>query len=194
MPILVLNSANETCLYQLVQRRTVEHWFNGPTNFSLLVVYWEMKHFRYVHNTYILFTSTRKVLSVFFQELLLYVDSIHSYLISRAHVTNAQLGKDEFSPYIRLIVRGGSNTGDIPPQIIVRPKDLNIVKGKQSSDLHCFTNARYSKYYYYTTKYVIIITIINIIILYLLVTVWKDMQIILCLWWTVRRGFFFLNQ
>lgn len=75
------------------------------------------------------------------QLIILSTSEIHqkSY---RAHVTNTQIGKDEYSPFIRLIVRGGSTLGDIPPEIIIRPKNLDIVKGKQSSDLHCFTNAR----------------------------------------------------
>lgn len=94
----------------------------------------------------------------------------------RAHVTNTQIGKDEYSPFIRLIVRGGSTLSDIPPEIIIRPKNLDIVKGKQSSDLHCFTNARYSKVVYYN-YYIIKVVCIFIYLQYPVTLVrWKSLR------------------
>ncbi|XP_046680839.1 protein sidekick isoform X3 [Homalodisca vitripennis] len=60
----------------------------------------------------------------------------------RARATNTQLGKEENSAYIRLVIRGGDPGGEIAPEIIVSPKDMNILKDSLASELQCIVNAR----------------------------------------------------
>lgn len=70
---------------------------------------------------------------------------IYIYLIVmlRARATNTHLGKEEVSSYIRLIVTGDEYK-EIAPEIIIKPRDLNIVKGQDIPDeLQCIANARF---------------------------------------------------
>ena len=60
----------------------------------------------------------------------------------RAHVTNTQLGKEEMSGFIRLLVTGDDNR-EIAPEIIIKPQNLTIVKGQAiPEELQCIANAR----------------------------------------------------
>ncbi|XP_039293021.1 protein sidekick isoform X1 [Nilaparvata lugens] len=59
----------------------------------------------------------------------------------RARATNTQLGKEENSPYIRLVVKGSETGQEIAPQIVVKPFDMNIIKGQLVTDLQCIVNA-----------------------------------------------------
>ncbi|XP_024084969.1 protein sidekick [Cimex lectularius] len=59
----------------------------------------------------------------------------------RARATNTQLGKEENSAYIRLIV-GGPEVSEVAPEVIVGPNDLHIVKGHLETNLYCIVNAR----------------------------------------------------
>ncbi|KAG8231180.1 hypothetical protein J437_LFUL007940, partial [Ladona fulva] len=62
----------------------------------------------------------------------------------RAHATNTQLGKEENSAYIRVIVipDGNSEESEIAPEIVVPPSNLTVTKGEALADLHCIANAR----------------------------------------------------
>lgn len=62
-------------------------------------------------------------------------------LYFRARAINTQLGKEENSAYIRLDVVGDSQN-EIPPEIIIKPQDLNVTKGEQLVKLYCIANAR----------------------------------------------------
>ena len=63
---------------------------------------------------------------------------------NRAHVTNTQLGQEEQSASIRLIVRGSdSDAVDVPVRIVIPPSHTEIVKGTPVSELHCIANARF---------------------------------------------------
>ncbi|KAL0272261.1 UNVERIFIED_CONTAM: hypothetical protein PYX00_005306 [Menopon gallinae] len=60
----------------------------------------------------------------------------------RARATNTHLGKEEVSSYIRLMVKG-DDYKEIAPEIIIKPRDLNIIKGQDIPDeLQCIANAR----------------------------------------------------
>ena len=62
----------------------------------------------------------------------------------RAHVTNTQLGQEEQSGGVRLIVRGDDSDGvDVPVRIVVAPKDTQVVRGNPVTELHCIANARF---------------------------------------------------
>ena len=54
--------------------------------------------------------------------------------ISRARATNTQLGQEERSAFTYLEVYG-DNGPDVPPEIIVAPKDTTIVKGTALTEL-----------------------------------------------------------
>lgn len=68
-----------------------------------------------------------------------------------ARATNTQLGQEEVSPYINLIV---TNQGDhvsssdhhnhhqIPPAIVIPPQDAHVTKGQSEFELQCIANAR----------------------------------------------------
>lgn len=60
----------------------------------------------------------------------------------RARATNTQLGKEENSAYMRLVVRGGDPGGEIAPEIIVSPRDTHILKDALATELQCIVNAR----------------------------------------------------
>ena len=61
----------------------------------------------------------------------------------RAHVTNTQLGQEEQSGGIRLIVRGADGDGvDVAVSIVVPPSHTEIVRGTPVTELHCIANAR----------------------------------------------------
>ncbi|XP_054261356.1 protein sidekick-like [Macrosteles quadrilineatus] len=60
----------------------------------------------------------------------------------RARATNTQLGKEENSAYVRLVVRGGDPGGEIAPEIIVSPRDSHILKDTLATELQCIVNAR----------------------------------------------------
>ena len=57
-----------------------------------------------------------------------------SNLIFRARATNTQLGQEENSAFTYLEVYG-EDGADVPPEIIVAPKDTEIVKGTQVTEL-----------------------------------------------------------
>ncbi|XP_076288638.1 sidekick cell adhesion molecule isoform X2 [Lasioglossum baleicum] len=59
----------------------------------------------------------------------------------RAKVINAQLGKEENSPFFKLEVTGDANA-DVAPTIIVKPQDTQIVKDQPVTYIHCIANAR----------------------------------------------------
>lgn len=60
----------------------------------------------------------------------------------RARATNTQLGQEETSPYTYLEVLGGDDDADVPPEIIVPPKDLQVTKGTGVTELQCIANAK----------------------------------------------------
>ena len=55
-------------------------------------------------------------------------------LFYRARATNTQLGQEESSAFTYLEVYGEDGL-DVPPEIIVAPKDTQIVKGTQVTEL-----------------------------------------------------------
>lgn len=59
----------------------------------------------------------------------------------RVRAINSQLGKVENSPYIRLNVYGDDNK-EIAPEIIIKPQNTKIIKGQETTNLHCIANAR----------------------------------------------------
>ncbi|KAJ9598493.1 hypothetical protein L9F63_010813, partial [Diploptera punctata] len=59
----------------------------------------------------------------------------------RAQAVNTQIGREEYSAFTRLTVTGQS-PHEIAPEIVVKPKDLHIVKGQAAVDLQCIANAR----------------------------------------------------
>ncbi|XP_032779959.2 protein sidekick isoform X2 [Daphnia magna] len=60
----------------------------------------------------------------------------------RAHVTNTQLGQEELSGGVRLVVRGNSESDDVPARIVIAPRDTEVVRGSPVTELHCIANAR----------------------------------------------------
>ena len=56
------------------------------------------------------------------------------WLFCRARATNTQLGQEESSAFTYLEVYGEDGL-DVPPEIIVAPKDTQIVKGTQVTEL-----------------------------------------------------------
>lgn len=62
--------------------------------------------------------------------------------IRRAHVTNTQLGQEEQSGGVRLVVRG-SMEDDVPVRIVIPPQDTQVNRGTPVTELHCIANARY---------------------------------------------------
>jgi protein sidekick len=62
----------------------------------------------------------------------------------RARATNTQLGLEETSGYINLIVtnQGEAIPEQIGPSIIIPPADAQIVKGQSEYELQCIANAR----------------------------------------------------
>lgn len=61
----------------------------------------------------------------------------------RAQAVNPQIGREEYSAFIRLTVTGDA-PAEIAPEIVVKPADKHIVKGEAAVDLHCIANARYT--------------------------------------------------
>lgn len=59
----------------------------------------------------------------------------------RARALNTQLGKDEESSFVKLIVTGDEYT-DIPPEIVISPKPSKAIVGQQVLELQCIANAR----------------------------------------------------
>lgn len=51
------------------------------------------------------------------------------------------MGKEENSPYITLKVTG-EGFNEVPPEIIVKPQNMMIVKGQEITELQCIANAR----------------------------------------------------
>jgi protein sidekick len=62
----------------------------------------------------------------------------------RARATNTQLGQEETSGFINLIVtnQGDPTPEQIPSSIIIPPMDAQIVKGQSEYELQCIANAR----------------------------------------------------
>ena len=58
-----------------------------------------------------------------------------------ARVTNTQLGEDTYSGYFDLQVRQ-TGVDYIPPQIIVPPSEMQVVKGTSNVRLECIANAK----------------------------------------------------
>jgi hypothetical protein len=56
---------------------------------------------------------------------------------------NPQIGREEYSAFIRLAVTGDA-PAEIAPEIVVKPTDMHVVKGEAAVDLHCIANARYA--------------------------------------------------
>ena len=82
--------------------------------------------------------SVLKTLIFYFVDLFFY----------RAQAVNTQIGKEEYSAFTRLTVVGQSPS-EIAPEIVIKPKDLHIVKGQAAVDLQCIANARYGKMFFY---------------------------------------------
>uniref|UniRef100_A0A0K2T3X4 Protein sidekicklike [Megachile rotundata] n=1 Tax=Lepeophtheirus salmonis TaxID=72036 RepID=A0A0K2T3X4_LEPSM len=59
----------------------------------------------------------------------------------RTRATNTQLGQEENSPYGFLEVYG-EDGADVPPEIVIPPKDLTVNKDTPVSELQCIANAR----------------------------------------------------
>ena len=59
----------------------------------------------------------------------------------RARATNTQIGQEENSGYTYLEVYG-EDGADVPPEIVVAPRDKTVVRGTTLSELHCVANAR----------------------------------------------------
>ncbi|XP_063224987.1 protein sidekick isoform X2 [Bacillus rossius redtenbacheri] len=59
----------------------------------------------------------------------------------RARATNTQLGKEENSAFIRLVVSGAAPR-EVAPEIIVKPRDMHVEKGQASAQLQCIANAK----------------------------------------------------
>ena len=59
----------------------------------------------------------------------------------RARATNTQIGQEENSGYTFLEVYG-EDGADVPPEIVVPPRDKTVVRGTTLSELHCVANAR----------------------------------------------------
>ncbi|XP_044732733.1 protein sidekick isoform X2 [Chrysoperla carnea] len=59
----------------------------------------------------------------------------------RARTINTQLGKEEYSAYVRVHITGDPSK-EIAPEIIVKPQDTTIIKDQQLAELHCISNAR----------------------------------------------------
>ena len=64
--------------------------------------------------------------------------------ISSARITNPQLGVEEISGDIRLLVEGieSATEEEIPPTIIVPPVNTTIVRESNIAHLQCIANAR----------------------------------------------------
>jgi len=62
----------------------------------------------------------------------------------RARATNTQLGQEENSGYINVVVTNQNDYGrsQLAPTIIVPPKDAQIIKGQNEHELQCIANAR----------------------------------------------------
>ncbi|KAF2903932.1 hypothetical protein ILUMI_02247 [Ignelater luminosus] len=60
----------------------------------------------------------------------------------RARAINTQEGKEENSAFIRLNVMETDSTAEIAPEIIIKPQDVQIVKGTGQTTLDCIANAR----------------------------------------------------
>lgn len=62
----------------------------------------------------------------------------------RARATNTQLGQEETSGFINLIVtnQGDPTPDQTPPAIIVPPMDAQVIKGSSEYELQCIANAR----------------------------------------------------
>ena len=56
-------------------------------------------------------------------------------------MTNTQLAQEENSAFTSLEVYG-EDGADVPPEIIVAPKDIRAVKGTSAAELECIANAR----------------------------------------------------
>lgn len=56
---------------------------------------------------------------------------------------NPQIGREEYSAFVRLMVTGDA-PAEIAPEIVVKPTDMHVVKGEAAVDLHCIANARYA--------------------------------------------------
>lgn len=65
-----------------------------------------------------------------------------TFIFYRVRATNPLLGKDEFSQYLRINIIGGSQSGEIAPYFIVKPKGKHIIKGHKTTELQCIANAR----------------------------------------------------
>ncbi|XP_011308943.1 protein sidekick isoform X2 [Fopius arisanus] len=59
----------------------------------------------------------------------------------RARALNTYIGKEEYSPFFKLKVDGDS-TLEVPPTIIIQPRDTKIIKDQSVSNLDCIANAR----------------------------------------------------
>lgn len=59
----------------------------------------------------------------------------------RARAINTQLGKEENSAFIHVNVTGDT-LAEVPPEIIVHPESMKVVRGQQLIKLQCIANAR----------------------------------------------------
>lgn len=61
--------------------------------------------------------------------------------IYKARATNTQIGKEENGPLFKLRVTGDPNY-EVAPSIIVKPRDMQIIKDQPVTYLDCIANAR----------------------------------------------------
>lgn len=59
-----------------------------------------------------------------------------------ARITNTQLGIEEVSGGISLVVEGEDAGEEVVPAIIVPPSNTTIIKGSSIAQLQCIANAR----------------------------------------------------
>jgi protein sidekick len=78
-----------------------------------------------------------------FRQIILDVNSADQKAY-RARATNTQLGQEETSGYIQVVVTNPRDRipEQIPPSIIVPPADSQITKGQSEFELQCIANAR----------------------------------------------------
>ncbi|KAF5283152.1 hypothetical protein FQR65_LT02664 [Abscondita terminalis] len=60
----------------------------------------------------------------------------------RARAINTQEGKEENSAFIKLTVNDKGPINELAPEIIIRPQDVEVIKGTEQTTLDCIANAK----------------------------------------------------
>ncbi|KAI5697514.1 hypothetical protein M8J75_011594 [Diaphorina citri] len=84
----------------------------------------------------------RKYFTTLKQQLIILSASSSDQKTYRARATNTQIGKEENSAFVRVVVNEIDPYGEIAPEFIVKPEDTHVKKGEQTSVLECIANAR----------------------------------------------------